>query len=491
MATVVDHLITKYSLDESDYVAGTKVVDRATSGLRGSFGRAVSGAKELGPAFSQVGTVLRNGALAIGAVGVAAGAAAFSSMQAAAEFDRMGATFAGAFGSMDAGVQMMKYLEQYATKSAFSLEALASAATTLAAGGMDVGRFLPMIEKFALVISGVDPSGLQQVAGALLRAKGGAFGEAMESFRRAGISTNDFKSAGVKVSKGGEIQATSDEFLRALEKMVRRIDPIAESVSESDAVVLSNVFDALGRAWRQIGTAFNTEFLDDVKAFGDQVAFLAEAGVFTDIAQGFASLTASLTGAGSMEQAVDAVAISLLAIPIAVRHIGDTLEWLDKLFNPLGRKVRGGLKAAMDSASGGSYSKAVEDFYGITEARANLEARKAEARSKTRQAFEAPKPKDQEQAAVVAQAFAPATNYLRDIADNTRKSLDLAKIGLGANIGKYGVSAVELSDMKAGRTAGYGKWTKVIRALEEVMGEAAAESIATAQRRRTPFVAGG
>jgi hypothetical protein len=149
------------------------------------------------------------------------------------------------------------------------------------------------------------------------------------------------------------------------------------------------------------------------------------------------------------------------------------------------------LQEGIDAVSGGSYANAAADFYGVNDARAQLEARKAEARSKARQAFEAPKPKDQEQAAVVAQAFAPATNYLRDIADNTRKSLDLSRIGLGANIGKYGVSAVELSDMKAGRTGGYGKWTKVIRALEEVMGEAAAESIATAQRRRTPFVAGG
>ena len=95
------------------------------------------------------------GAIALPAVGAATALAAFanSASEASASFDTMKRTFAGALGGVEQGAQAMAYLENYAGKSAFGLEDLARASVQLAATGLDVGRFLPIIERFALVVA--------------------------------------------------------------------------------------------------------------------------------------------------------------------------------------------------------------------------------------------------------------------------------------------------------------------------------------------------
>jgi hypothetical protein len=79
-----------------------------------------------------------------------------------------------------------------------------------------------------------------------------------------------------------------------------------------------------------------------------------------------------------------------------------------------------------------------------------------------------------------------AINYLAAIAENTKKSADLQRIALGANVGKYGVTPMELSAMRTGRGD---PWSKVIDALKEVFGHEVAQAMV--QQRRSGMQSAG
>jgi hypothetical protein len=312
MATVIDTLVTEFKLNAAGFHSGVGQVKADMASLHSAFGGGGSGSSGLGAqvsgALDKVGQGLgavadvatgfvAAGTAAIGVIGgLGAAAIKFGSdakvaMDAAASFDTMERTFAGALGSVEKGKSMMAYLETYADNSAFTLEALASASKQLAAGGVEVKRFLPVMERVALVASGIDPSGLQEVAGALLRAQGGGFGEAMESLRRAGIGANDFRAQGVQISKSGEVSATPEQWLSALERISEgRLKSIADAVSGGSETKISNIGDAIGKAERSIGKTLNDQFLPSIVKATEGLNKFTENGGFAIVADEIADL---------------------------------------------------------------------------------------------------------------------------------------------------------------------------------------------------------
>ena len=238
-------------------------------------------------------------------------------------------TFAGALGGIEAGTQAMSYLENYATKSAFGLEDLARASAQLAASGLDVGRFLPIIERFALVTSGVDPQGLIQVAGALARVKGGSFGEAFEVFRKAGVGAQDLRAHGVNVTKAGEIQGTSNQVFDAIQKISEgRLKTIADSISGGAENIRANVSDVAGQAFRQIGDEVNKLLLPFLQSFTADMSLLVKSGVIPVITQQFLALGPGLSAGSSLFEEL-AVGFSSLGIEITYFKytIGAIIDW--------------------------------------------------------------------------------------------------------------------------------------------------------------------
>lgn len=405
---VVDELITRYTADTDGYVKGSAKVTSAAKSVGSAIGR---------------GLVVA-GAAMVGFAGV--------SMKAAAEFDTMTRKFAGAFGSMEAAKAMMAGLEEHATRSAFSLEALADAATMLAVAGLDVKRFLPLVERFALVVSGVDPQGLKQVAGALMRAKGGGFGEAMEVFRRAGVGSAELAAQGVKVSKGGQVMASPDEFFRALEGASAPLKRIADAVTGGAENTIANVGDATGRAMRVFGSALNDALLPKFKAMTEAVGKLVDDGKVGVIASQFANVADALTGQGGMTEAIDAAALGLFRVgKWAEMFTGSVnLGGLAKTlfdFSPLG---------LLNMVFGDPIKSFVESTK--TEFDAGLPIKKQKPGEPEPKPVTAPPEPEAQQ----------TVGYLSQIAENTRRAVELQRIALGGGqLAAAGLSAVRVNAM--------------------------------------------
>lgn len=270
--------------------------------------------------------------------GLALAGFANEASKAAAHFDTMERTFAGALGSLEKGKQMMAYLEDYAGKSAFGLDDLTTSAKQLAAVGLDVGRFLPIMERIALVASDIDPQGLIQVAGAFARIKGGSFGEAMEVFRKAGISSTDLRNQGIKVSKAGEIQASAEEVFTAIQKISEgRLKTIADAISGGAENIRANVFDVAGQAFRQIGQEVNDKFLPVVVQFTDGLKAFVDSGGPKQLADAFLGFEVTATGTadalvelgGSAIRVRDAFATLGQGFAMIGKGLGDAWAWLN------------------------------------------------------------------------------------------------------------------------------------------------------------------
>lgn len=451
----------------------------------GSFSSAFGGAlRGIGSMFS---TLLRTGVVAAG-VATGIGLIGFNAMQAAASFDTMERTFGGALGDMQKGVQMMAAIEKYATKSAFSLDALASASAKLAAGGLSVKTYLPVLERFALIISGVDPQGLDQVAGALMRAKGGAFGEAMESLRRAGVGSSDFRRQGIQVSKAGEIKTTPEEFLRAIIKISEgRIKQIADSISGGAENTIANVGDVLGQGWRAIGDELNAHFLPMLKDGTQTLSELVESGVVKDIAQQFTDLLDSFTGGDGLADAIREIAFEFTVLPAEIEFLTARIKDIANLFIDLATKF--GVLGLIDNVieritgdkpiegwikGGGGLGDGLREIREgerkVFDMREDKRKRDAERNGKSDLDF----PENDEKTEEVISVLDSIEKNTRDTAESLRPEVGRRILG-GGVLGGFGLTSVELGrgPRRKGRPARSGDpWQRMIDLLREaVMNE--------------------
>lgn len=325
MSTTVDTLVTKYVMDASSYTKGADDVANKTKSLGGMKSPLNGLASGMGADMQSVlGTLAEVGAGITSVVGVAAAAAvaigaAIGAVVAAevslatktfevgkqmvdvsSKFNEMTTVFGGALGSLEKGKQVMAGLQDYAENSAFGLNELAQAAQRLVVGGMNIQRFVPLVEKFALAVNGTDPQGLEQVASAFLRIKGGQFGEAMEVFRKSGISSQDLAAQGIKVDKGGQVLSSPEELFQALEKMSgkgSRIDGVVTALMGSTTVKLSNFGDAIERAKVAIGTVLENYAVPIIEKFTNKINDFTKSGGMAALGQAMSSFASSIFNA--------------------------------------------------------------------------------------------------------------------------------------------------------------------------------------------------
>ena len=423
-------------------------------------------------------SVMKSG-LAIVGIGAAAfvgGATALAGFaneasKAAAHFDTMERTFAGALGSLEKGRQMMAYLEDYATRSAFGLDDLTGSAKMLAAVGLDVGRFLPIMERFALVSSGVDPQGLLQVAGALARIKGGSYGEAMEVFRKAGVSATDLRNQGISVSKGGEIQATAEQVFAAIQVISEgRLKTIADSISGGAENIRANVADVAGQAFRQVGQEINDKFLPAVVQFTDGLKAFVDSDGPKKLADAFLGFEVTATGTTDALIQLGASAIRVRdtfatlgqGFAMIGKGLGDAWSWLN---TPLG-----GDKSQQDGLNLG------EAFYTLFNENADNFVKEQEARLKEL------KDKGTQSVPAPTSTEAPALDSpINQTAANTAKMVDIAQKQLDISrqiLGGGTVASEAASPVRIGQALGRGgQGSRVEQKLREFVREVYNETI--------------
>jgi membrane protein DedA with SNARE-associated domain len=250
------------------------------------------------------------------------GALGIKAANMAMEFERFTATIGGGLGSLDKGKEVMSALEDYAQKSAFGLQDLAQATTQMVAAGLNIQQVLPMAERFALIISGTNPEGLMQVAGALARIKGGSFGEAMEIFRRAGVSATDLKAQGVSVTKGGEILGSPTQIMAAIERISQgRPKEMADAISKTSSVTISNSMDALDKGFREVGSSILNSALPAISKLTESFNDIVSGGGLNGISDAITSVIEKFTGDRGLTSIIGIVTTALKSVA----------WWADKL----------------------------------------------------------------------------------------------------------------------------------------------------------------
>jgi hypothetical protein len=424
-------------------------------------------------------SVMKSG-LAIVGIGAAAfvgGATALAGFaneasKAAAHFDTMERTFAGALGSLEKGRQMMAYLEQYATKSAFGLDDLTVAAKQLSATGLDVGRFLPIMERIALVASDIDPQGLIQVAGAFARIKGGSYGEAMEVLRKAGVSNTDLQNQGIKVSKGGEIQATAEQVFNAVQIISEgRLKSIADAISGGAENIRANVADVAGQAFRQVGKEVNDYLLPNLEEFTKQFKVIIDSGAIKTITAEFMGLLPPMNATSSV---FEELAVTAAELPHILKTFGEGVMGVSKIigdvFKAIPPLIPLAINEGMKATTGMDFITAAKMVYS-SGAGDDVRRQIAEQKKKAMESVAAP----------TAEEAPPIDSPIAQTATNTAKMVDIAQKQLDISrqiLGGGTVASEAASPVRIGQALGRGgQGSRVEQKLREFVREVYNETI--------------
>lgn len=281
MAKIVDELITKYTLQD-DYSAKANQVVGSTGKLTAALGGVVAGVAALGAAL---------GAATIAYVRL--GQAAVSKFTT---FDTIERSFIGIYGSAEQAAQMMAYLEAKSLRSAFGLEAMATAASSLALAGIDVGKFLPVVERLALV-SGQGEAGLADAASVLRRLRGGQVAEALgpEGLGRFGVNRQDLLAMGATFNAQGQFQGTIEQALDLIVRVAEgKLKRVADEVGTGAAATLSNVQDAWDKALTDAGRVIMTSFTPILIEATEAFTALVKSGSLQSLTAGFRSAASAL-----------------------------------------------------------------------------------------------------------------------------------------------------------------------------------------------------
>lgn len=181
----LDDLVARLRLDTTDFDSGVGRVE-------GTLGR-VGGA---------IGGLVKTGALALGAAGVAAGG---FGLKTAASMEQAQIAFETMLGSADAAGVFLKDLQKFAAKTPFEFPELQTAASSLVSVGISADKVIPIMTSLGNATSGMGTGseGVKRATVALqqMSAAGRITGEDLNQLRDAGIPVFDLLAAATGKSK--------------------------------------------------------------------------------------------------------------------------------------------------------------------------------------------------------------------------------------------------------------------------------------------------
>lgn len=230
-----------------------------------------------------IGTVLGGGLIAGGAMAV----------NAAANFERLTATFEALTGSATQAKQKMEWLKGFAATSTLEMGDLAEAGTQLQASGLVIERIIPLISNMAGAFGGGRDKVLE-LASAFGRLPSGQFGESKEIFRRFGIGDQDLMAKGIKFDGGGQIVSSAGEVMDAVAAIAQqKFGGIGTTMGKTFAVQFSNLKDSFNQMMGQIGESLMPIAKRLIQVFTDVMNWVKSSGFFEKIAKGFGDLLGS------------------------------------------------------------------------------------------------------------------------------------------------------------------------------------------------------
>lgn len=316
MAKVVDELITKYTLDDSDYKRNAKSVLDATNRV----GDAVQRTSGLFTSFAR--------GLVAGLTGVAAFRLVKWTVDQAIAFDTMNRSLEAVVGSAERADEILKFVDRLVIPSVFPVAELQNAALLLEAFGLQTERFLPIAEKLGTVFGGT-ATDLQSFVTALGYIKGGRFGEAFQSLARGGISREALMARGLKFAKDGQLLSTMDEAFDAVEAEVNaRFGKLAESMASGPGAKLASLFDQIQRSARIVGQAILQVLVPVVARLGSAFGSLVESGALKSVADTLAGLFNPEAIGDALIRGVAMLQVVMERLPVLIHNARESLASL-------------------------------------------------------------------------------------------------------------------------------------------------------------------
>lgn len=279
--------------------------------------------------FQKLGMVTAGG---VGLLGAFVGKA----LQAANEFDSMERSFSAMLGSVDKGKQMMAWIRQYGLSSGFTQDAIVETTRSVVALGLDVEKYLPILEKFAL-FAGPDPSNLTEMAAIMRRLVGGQIAEAFgpEGLGRFGINRQMLSSFGAQFNKQGQFIGGVTDALVVLERVATEsplLRDLKAAFDDSPAVKFSNAVDAIQIALIDAGRVFQTAFMPYIDKFSEWIKNLVGTGGVQRFANNIVNMfTKLIEKAGGFEGILNTISAGLEQLPNVLSGIGQLVIGMGKV----------------------------------------------------------------------------------------------------------------------------------------------------------------
>ncbi|RYG36115.1 hypothetical protein EON81_10750 [bacterium] len=271
--TVVEELLTRFSLDASGYQSGAQGIlsttSRIGSGIKATFG-----------SLAGYGTIL-------GTALLAGGKAATDN---AIRFDTLERSLTAVTGSAERAKKVLSFVDELSVPSVFGSEDLANTARLLEAFGLQTEKYLPSVESLATVFGGSTEK-LEEFARALGYIRGQRFGEAIESLGQAGISRDDLKKLGLQFDKQGSFLGEAQQLLDAVTGLTQqRYGGLSAGMATGPAARIASTFDNIGRAGRQAGVEILGFLLPALDKTSDRVEKMVKTGELGTITHDWMSL---------------------------------------------------------------------------------------------------------------------------------------------------------------------------------------------------------
>lgn len=334
-AVVVEQVVAQFILDDKGYKKGAEGVvkesQRVAKSIDHAQGKSTSGGKGgilkgLGEGLGAVTGAFSAVAGVVGAVAIPLAMGGKAAVQTAIEFDTLQRSLTAITGSGERTAQILGFIDKLAIPSVFDTATLGEAAKLLEAFGLNTERFLPIAEKLGTVFGG-NAEALNSFVNALGYLRSGQFGEAFQSLKRGGVSTEALQAKGLQFSKSGEFKGTVEQALTAVELVVNeKFGKLADEMASGPMAKLASLGDAFDRVMRQIGLALVGPVVKIFETLSGAMENLTQVNVFGDAVKSFIG---SIQGIGGASMDAEETLLNLAGSFVA---FGDFLKKLSEGF---------------------------------------------------------------------------------------------------------------------------------------------------------------
>jgi tape measure domain-containing protein len=417
MASVVDTLVTRFVGDSSSHEAAVGRINMANAGLVTSMSAAIAGVAVAGAAAVAIWYKINEAMIRAGA----------SAFQQFAQYDALAKSLAVIEGNATDAANAMKVLRDIAKmpgidfqESARIIQATGNANALAGGGAEEFGRIMKAIREIMM--------------------RPNLTGEELNQLAEAGIPAHKIIKDAFGTVDGGELKRMGVDSKEVMAALIAGLEAMPKAANSAKNA-LENFNASLGMAMVSIGSGMEqgvTKMLTDV---GDAISSLEESGGLKLIGEGIMDMVNALN---PFKDAAGGILPVLTDVGASIYSVTQVMAVLNEQFKALATGDFKSLKTPVEiyndaiMAAAQGYIR----FYGQT-----MIGRAS------RMMEEDPVLKGGNDAA--KQTVNQQTQYLAGIESNTRQMVDLQRMILGGgNLAAMGVTAVELSDMRAGRGSG-------------------------------------